>query len=351
MGGLRGCPRPLVEYYDVALLDLDGVVYVGSDAVPGAAAALVKARAGGMRLAFVTNNASRTPEVVSAHLTRLGVAAEPTEVVTSAQAAARVLAERLPPGADVFVVGTQALAREVADRGLRVVPAGQQPAAVVQGYSPDTGWRDLAEAAAAIHAGALWVATNTDATVPSPRGPLPGNGSLVHAVRLATGVEPLVTGKPEPTLHAESVRRTGAGRPLVVGDRLDTDIEGAFRGGCDSMVVLTGVTTPDRLLAARPEHRPGYLAADLEGLLVTHPEPVRDTDGAWRCGGWRVDPAGDRLELTGAGADLDALRALCSAWWERSDTSGRPTAPEPHTDSPNARAALHRLSLHPQPSR
>ncbi|HEY9476649.1 MAG TPA: HAD hydrolase-like protein, partial [Mycobacteriales bacterium] len=230
----------------------------------------------------------------------------------------------------------------------RVVAAGQRPAAVVQGYSPDTGWRDLAEAAAAIHAGALWVATNTDATVPSPRGALPGNGSLVHAVQMATGVEPLVTGKPEPALHTESVRRTGARRPLVVGDRLDTDIEGALRCGCDSMVVLTGVTTPDRLLVAGPAHRPGYVAADLEGLLVPHPEPVRDTDGAWRCGGWRVHPAGTHLTLTGAGVDVDALRALCSAAWERSDTSDRPTPPAPHADSPNARAALHRLSLFPQ---
>ncbi|HEX5496370.1 MAG TPA: HAD-IIA family hydrolase [Mycobacteriales bacterium] len=323
-GGLGGCPEPLVRRYDVALLDLDGVVYVGPEPVPGAAAALERARASGVRLAFVTNNASRTAEAVAAHLTDLGIAAGPEEVVTSGQAAARVLAERLPAGAAVLVVGTDALRREVASRGLRVLrAAADHPAAVVQGYGVDTGWRDLAEAAAAIHAGALWVATNTDATIPSARGPLPGNGALVNAVRMATGVDPVVTGKPEPALHRESVQRTGAVRPLVVGDRLDTDIEGATRSDCDSMVVLTGVTTPGRLLAAVPAHRPMYVAADLEGLLVAHPEPVRGAKGGWRCGGWRVAPrSGGRLTLGGDGTDLDALRALCAAAWEEADGVG-----------------------------
>lgn len=309
----------------MVLLDLDGVVYVGSDPVPGAAAALEKARAAGVRLAFVTNNASRTPESVSAHLTELGVAAVPGEVVTSGQAAARVLAERLPAGSGVLVVGADALRQEVVARGLRVVGgAADRPAAVVQGYSVDTGWRDLAEAAAAIHAGTLWVATNTDATIPSPRGPLPGNGSLVNAVRMATGVDPVVTGKPEPALHQESVRRTGAVRPLVVGDRLDTDIEGAARVGCDSMAVLTGVTTAGDLLAAAPVHRPVYLAADLEGLLVPHAQPTRQADGVWCCDGWRVGVADRQLVLRGAGDDLDALRALCSAAWELADQAGSP---------------------------
>ncbi|MDT4916062.1 MAG: glycerol-phosphatase, partial [Pseudonocardiales bacterium] len=271
---LGGCPRALAEEYDVALLDLDGVVYIGADAVPGAAAALAAARARGMRLAFVTNNASRPPAAVAGHLTELGVAAESEEVVTSAQAAAHYLADRLAPGSAVLVVGTTGLEEALRERGLvPVAEANDDIAAVVQGYSPDLSWRQLAEGAVAINRGLPWVATNLDPTVPSPRGRLPGNGALVAALRHATGVEPVATGKPDPTMHRESVQRSRAEHPIVVGDRLDTDIEGANAVGCASLLVLTGVTSPAELLAA-PEHlRPTYVAADLSGLLVPHDEP------------------------------------------------------------------------------
>lgn len=350
-GPLRGCPVALVERYDVGLFDLDGVVYIGRDAVPGAATALEKARAAGLRLAFVTNNASRAPQTVANHLVELGITASPEEVVTSAQAAGRVLAERLPVGATVLVVGAPALAAEVSARGMRVVRvADERPMAVVQGYAADTSWRDLAEATAAIHAGALWVATNRDATLPSPRGPMPGNGALVSAVRMAVGIDPLVTGKPEPALHEESIDRTGARAPLVVGDRLDTDIEGACRVGCDSLLVLTGLTTPADLLTAAPLRRPTYLAADLEGLLVPHPEPFVDTDGAYLCGGWRVGSgSADRpLELQGDGEDVDALRALCAAAWAEphaGPASDRAMPPSVRAGGPSARAVLDRLAL------
>src|SRR5579884_1051749 len=239
---LRGSARPLAESHDVALLDLDGVVYVGPEAVPHVPEVLSRARSAGMRLAFVTNNASRTPTAVARHLVELGVEARADEVVTSAQAAARYLGEHLPAGARVLVLGTDALAEAVREHGLAPVWEAESEAglvsAVVQGYSPETNWRMLAEGAVAIRGGALWVATNTDSTVPSPRGPLPGNGSLVAALRHATGAEPVVTGKPDPTMHRETLLRTGARDPLVVGDRLDTDIEGANAVGCASLLVL-----------------------------------------------------------------------------------------------------------------
>jgi len=313
---LRGSAEPLAVRYDVALLDLDGVVYRGDEAVPDAAAALEKAGAAGMRRAFVTNNASRSPEDVAEHLRRLGVPAEPTDVITSAQTGAHVLADRLPPGAAVLVVGTASLAREVRARGLTVVStAEQQPAAVVQGYSPDTGWRILAEAVVAVRRGALWVATNNDLTVPSPRGPLPGNGAFVAVVQAAAEVAPLVTGKPEPAMHREMMERTRASHPLIVGDRLDTDIEGATRAGVDSLLVLTGVTTAAVLLAAPPVHRPAYLAAGLGGLLTPHPAPERHGSG-WRCGGYTAVAGDDGLHLSGQGDDeVDALRALCACAW------------------------------------
>jgi glycerol-1-phosphatase len=321
--GLRGCPKPLVAAYDVALLDLDGVVYLGGAAIPGAAEALAQAVAAGLRLAFVTNNAYRTPAAIAAQLTGLGVAASPADVVTSAQAAARLLAERLPRGSAVLVIGGAGLRTAVRERGLRpVTVAADQPAAVVQGYSPDIGYAHLAEGALAVEAGALFVASNADATLPTPRGRQPGNGSLVRVIATATGVEPLVAGKPEPPLHAESVQRTGARHPLVVGDRLDTDIEGARRVGADSLLVLTGVTKPADLLAAPPGQRPSYLAEGLGGLLTPHPE-VRRADGGYRCGGWtarRVQGdgppgGGPELELTGSGDRIDGLRALAVATW------------------------------------
>jgi glycerol 3-phosphatase-2 len=201
---------------------------------------------------------------------------------------------------------------------------------VVQGYGRDVGWAQLAEAVVAVRNGARHVATNTDATIPSPRGPLPGNGAMVGVVRAVTGVQPLVTGKPDPAMHAECVRRTGARRPLVVGDRLDTDIEGARAAGAASLLVLTGVTDPRSLLAAAPKHRPDLLAADAGGLLTPHP-PVTGDGTVWRCGGWTVQRAeGDdvlALETT-EGADdgdgLDGLRALCVAHWSRHPHDGAP---------------------------
>lgn len=327
---------PLTGRYDVALLDLDGVVYLGSTVIPPVPAALEAARAAGMRLAFVTNNASRTPGAVAEMLTGMGVAATPDEVTTSAQAACHVLAERLPAGAKVLVVGAEGLFAAARERGFTVVTtADEEPAAVVQGYGPGVGWKELAEATVAVRAGAWYVATNLDATVPSARGPLPGNGSLVGVVRATTGVEPTATGKPDPAMHRESVQRSGAERPIVVGDRLDTDIEGASRVGCASLLVLTGVTTAADLLAAVPEHRPTYLSADVGGLLHPHPVP-EPADGGWTCGGWTVSA---KLSLSGAGDDLDALRALCAAAW-----AGSPgTSPEP--DGPAAADTLGRLAL------
>ncbi len=245
---------PLSRRYDVALLDLDGVVYRGPDPIAGAAESLEQARAGGMRFGFVTNNASRTPEQVAAHLVDLGVPAAPAEVVTSAQAAAALSVERFGLGRRVFVVGSDGLRAAVADAGQILVDsylADPPPEIVVQGFSPDLRYEDLAQATFVVAAGAHWVATNTDTTLPTARGIQPGNGTLVAVVAAATGRSPLVAGKPERALVDEAVKRTAASRPLMVGDRLDTDIEGAVRTGMDSLLVLTGIST----VAGAPERR------------------------------------------------------------------------------------------------
>ncbi|MEU6402617.1 HAD-IIA family hydrolase [Streptomyces sp. NPDC046985] len=312
----EGSGRPLNEAYDTALLDLDGVVYTGGEAVAHAVDSLKTARTDGMHLAYVTNNALRTPEEVAAHLTELGVPARPSDVVTSAQAVARLIADRVPAGARVLVIGGEGLRAALRERGLAPVEsADDDPAAVVQGYGgPELPWGRFAEACYAIARGVPWFASNTDLTIPSARGIAPGNGAAVEVVRIATGAEPEAAGKPLPPMHRETILRTGAERPLVVGDRLDTDIEGAFNGEVDSLLVLTGVTDGAQLLAAPPRRRPTYVDADLRGLLTGQPEVAAEGDG-FGCGGWTARAGSGELELTGDGGALDGLRALCAAAW------------------------------------
>lgn len=313
----EGSERALSEAYDTALLDLDGVVYfAGGDAIAHAADSLATARAGGMHLAYVTNNALRPPDAVAGHLTELGIPTEASDVITSAQAVARLISEQVPPGARILVIGGEGLRVALRERGLEPVDsADDEPVAVVQGYGgPDLTWSRFAEASYAIARGLPWFASNTDLTIPGARGIAPGNGAAVQVVRIATGAEPQVAGKPLPPMHRETILRTGAERPLVVGDRLDTDIEGAFNGEVDSLLVLTGVTDGAQLLAAPPQHRPTYVDADLRGMLTGQPEVVEAGEG-FRCGGWTATAGAEHLELTGEGEALDGLRALCAAAW------------------------------------
>ncbi|MFG3701939.1 HAD-IIA family hydrolase [Micromonospora sp. NPDC047620] len=303
----------LVDGYALVVFDLDGVIYLIDRPIPGAVEAVGRLHAEGRGVAYATNNASRRSSEVAALLTGMGVPARPEEVLTSAAAAAELLRDRLPPGAAVLVVGAEALRAEVRAAGLTPVSrADESPVAVVQGYGPQVGWVDLAEASVAVRGGATWIATNTDRTLPSGRGPLPGNGALVAALRTALGRDPdVIVGKPEPALFATAARRAGEGRALVVGDRLDTDIEGARRAGLDSLLVLTGVSDVAELLAAPPEHRPTYVAMDLGGLF----DPAAAVRVPGPADGWSVASRDGALELSGAGRPLDALAALCVAAW------------------------------------
>jgi glycerol 3-phosphatase-2 len=316
--------------YDLVIFDLDGVVYLGGEAVPRAPETIASIVDEGIPVAYVTNNASRRAQDVATLLRSLGVPAREEEVLTSAQAAAALLAEDLSPGARVLVVGAPALAEEVRAVGLAPVAAGgtygDVVVAVVQGYGPNVGWSDLAEACVAVRAGARWVATNTDATLPSPRGPLPGNGSLVAALTTALGRGPdTVVGKPSPALFEVAARQRGAERALVVGDRIDTDIEGAVRAGMDSLLVLTGVSTAADLLRAGPGERPTHVAADTQALSK---EDGSSRVPAWeaerrlaQAGPWRASRDDDRLVLaTNGGPPVPedptaALRALAAAAW------------------------------------
>jgi HAD superfamily hydrolase (TIGR01450 family) len=316
-------PKTLAEAYDVLLFDLDGVVYIGGTAIPGAPEALRRAKQAGAHVAYVTNNASRTPAAIAGLLAGMGAPVTEADVVTSAQAAARLLADKLPAKSKVLVIGSTALRLAVRERGLvPVSTATENPAAVVEGFAPDIDYGKLAEGGLAVKAGALFVASNADSTIPGPHGAQPGNGSLLKVIEYATGTAPIVAGKPEPPLHRESVIRTGAQRPLVIGDRLDTDIEGAYNTGTDSLLVLTGVDDPRSAALAPKQQRPTYIAETLDALLLPYPE-VSTTGSDAACGGWTATAdASGTLALAGDGAAIDGLRALTAAAWAAADKRG-----------------------------
>ncbi|MDQ1683880.1 MAG: glycerol-phosphatase [Frankiaceae bacterium] len=311
---LRGTDTPLVGGYDALLVDLDGVVHLGDQPIPRAVDALRSARAGGLTVAYVTNNAARTPADVARGLTGYGLDVAAADVVTSSVVAARLLADRLPAGAQVLVVGGDGLRAPLVAAGLTPVASADGAVAVVQGWAPEVGWPQLAEATVAVRAGRPWMATNLDRTLPSPRGPLPGNGSMVAALASATGQQPESVGKPKPAMFTGAAAAIGARSPLVVGDRLDTDIAGARAAGYHSLAVLTGVSSAADLLAAGPDERPDYLGRDLDALHARHPAPYLDGDGA-HCGAVTVTTRGDVLGEPGGGDGLDGLRAGCALAW------------------------------------
>ena len=323
---LRSSTAALCAAYDLAMLDLDGVVYIGREAVPDAPVAVASARRRGMHVAFVTNNAARPPEEVARHLRSLGVEAETSDVVTSAQAAARLVAGDLRPGSRVLALGGPGVSAAINEAGLVAVHgADDDPVAVVSGYGPELTWRQIMRGAVLIRAGLPWVASNDDLTIPTDFGVGPGHGTLVELLRRFSGVEPRVAGKPQRPLLDETVRRVGGRHPLMVGDRLDTDIEGATNAGLDSLLVLTGVTGLPELVAAPEPQRPTYLASRLDGLLVAHPAPAA-VDGGWELGGWRASATAnvDGLAVTGAGGADDWWRVVAHAAWSSLDATGRP---------------------------
>ncbi|MFB8386986.1 HAD-IIA family hydrolase [Microbacterium sp. NPDC055910] len=306
---------------DVILADLDGVVYAGPGPIPHAIDSLTRAREG-RRLAYITNNASRTDISVARHLTDLGLRTEPDEVVTSPQAAMRLLATTIPAGATVLVVGGEGLVVEVEKAGFVVTRSAEDdPAAVVQGFAPEVGWTQLAEAAFALklpeaEGGIPWIATNTDWTIPQARGVAPGNGTLVSAVHTAVGRLATVAGKPEVPIFDEAVARFGAQHPLFLGDRLDTDILGANRAGIPSALVLTGIDRPKHVLAAPAGSQPTYLLRDLRDLHEPYPV-ARVRDGVVTVRGASVRIDGPDVRILSEGDDpLDLLRAGAKAIWD-----------------------------------
>ncbi|MBO3664550.1 HAD-IIA family hydrolase [Microbacterium stercoris] len=317
----RAPERTPLDGVDVVLADLDGVVYAGPGALPHAVESLNRAEAEGRRLGYITNNASRTDATVAAHLAELGLHTKPEDVVTSPQAAMTLLAQRVAPGSTILVVGGDGLVDELQKAGF--VPtrsAGDQPAAVVQGFAPDVNWTQLAEAAFALQipeeeGGIPWIATNTDWTIPQARGIAPGNGTLVSAVHTAVGRLATVAGKPEAPIFHAAVARFDAASPLMIGDRLDTDILGANRAGVPSVLVLTGIDRPKHVLAAPADSRPTYIVEDLRQLFEPYPVAVVKGDTVWvRDAAVRI--SGADVEIVAEGEPIDLLRAAAKAIWD-----------------------------------
>ncbi len=293
----------LLRAHDALLLDLDGTVWEGGRAVDGAVEAI---NAAGVPGIYITNNAMRSPESVAEKLQAIGLNASADEVVTAAQAAIDLAADHLQAGDAVYVIGTESFRDLARAAGYRVVDsATEQPQAVLQGLDPEVTWAELSEAALAIRNGARYFASNLDTTLPSERGLLVGNGSVVAAVVSATEVTPTSAGKPEPAMFHTAARRLNSQRPLVVGDRLDTDIEGGNSAGMPTLHVLTGVSGHIALLEATEELRPTYIAENLSALTE---DPATLRPGAQ--GGFTARVDGNDILLDRGGPESTSIQAL-----------------------------------------
>lgn len=305
------------DSYSTVFLDLDGVIYEGANAIAGAVESVSQLSKSGVPVGYITNNSSRSPETIAQQLRGLGVSVEPAQIISSAQSGVELLQSLAPAGAKVLVVGGPGLRERVAAAGYTIVSdSSENPTAVIQGFAPDVAWHHLAEASYAVAAGASWVATNGDWTIPREKGLAPGNGTLVSAVHTAVGKLPVFAGKPEPAIFQTALREFETDSAIYVGDRLDTDVTGANRAGLGSALVMTGVTTRKELLAAKKEAQPKYILKDLTELLKPYRLPVKTKRG-YKLGDCEVELLNDSVVVTfGDPKSLDALKAAALTIWD-----------------------------------
>jgi HAD superfamily hydrolase (TIGR01450 family) len=314
--GARLVAAKIFDQFETLLLDLDGVIYEGNNKIVDAVESITTLSETGIKVGYVTNNSSRKPETIADQLRGFGLTLSAEKIISSAQAGVELLERMIPAGSKVLVVGGEGLRFEVVNAGFELVKlSDDMPAAVIQGFAPDVGWNDLAEASYSIQGGAKWVATNQDWTIPREKGLAPGNGTLVSAVHTAVGQLPVVAGKPERAIFETAMRKFATKSAIYVGDRLDTDVVGANKAGLGSGLVMTGVTTRKELLAAKADSRPKFILGTLKDLLSPYREPVKTKRG-YKLGDAEVELLGEKVVVSfGDPASLDALKAACLTIW------------------------------------
>jgi HAD superfamily hydrolase (TIGR01450 family) len=259
---------PLADRFDGLLIDLDGVVWIGREPVPGSVEALRELQGAGKRIAFVTNNPGLLPEAYAERLRGLGVEAGAEQIVTAGTAVTRLAAEAAGEGGSAFVIGRSALKEMVAATGVRLLEGEEAEAADVVVVSGHSGfdYGELKTAKFALDRGAQLFGTSHDPTMPFPGGELPGTGAVLAAVEVASGKEATIAGKPERHLFEIAKEAVGEGRLAMVGDRVSSDVEGGRRAGLETILVLSGTTSRAEAEAADPA--PDHLLEDLAGLLA-----------------------------------------------------------------------------------
>jgi 4-nitrophenyl phosphatase len=267
--------RPAARLLDIRhlIIDMDGVLWRGDELLPGLPAFFAFLRQNDIAFVLATNNSSRTPKQYAAKLARFGVQVSVESVLTSALVSAAYLAEVAPSASRVYVIGEEGIQRALQEQGF--ILDEKRADYVVVGWDRRLNWEKLATASLLIHNGAGFVGTNPDTTYPTERGPVPGNGALLAALQTATGVEAVVTGKPEPWMYREALRRMDATAETtaMIGDRLDTDIAGAARAGLTTVLTLSGIATEEDLAAA--SIRPDLVCADIRELTASWKEQLR----------------------------------------------------------------------------
>lgn len=306
-------PDPtFLDLFDALLFDMDGTLMNGSTVIEHGVDALAAARARGLAIAFATNNASRTPDMVVEHLASLGYEAHANEVVNSPMVAMSLVRAHVEPGSTILVVGGRGLVEEVERNGYTVTREDRDDVkAVIQGFAPTVGWADLAEAAYAIRRGALFVATNIDSTLPTEKGFAPGNGSLVHALEFSTGVKAVAAGKPEPAMFKVAAEISSSSRPLAIGDRLDTDLEGGNRANVPTFHTLTGVSSWIDAAHAPAIQRPVFVRPNLSFLAKSAAHPVIDAERA-HLGSTAAHLEGGDIVVTGDASSWRAAQVVLS---------------------------------------
>lgn len=258
----------LADRFDGFLVDLDGVVWIGRDPVPGSPEALRALLDAGKRIVFVTNNPGKPPAAYAKRLLELGVRVAPEQIVTAGMVVTRLAAEAAGDGGGVFVIGAQPLKEMAAAAGLRVLgpDQGREASVVVVSGHRGFDYREMLIAKQALDRGASLFATSRDPTMPFPGGEVPGTGAVLAAVETASGRRAAIAGKPEHHLFEMAIEAAGGGRLAMVGDRVASDVAGGRNAGLETVLVLSGTTSREQAGVAEPA--PDHVLEDLTGLLA-----------------------------------------------------------------------------------